>query len=75
MVIYGVMSLGLMFEKRKYAFWVELLRLIIFSGAIFALFSAAGVWIPGLVLAVAYGLASLIALFFLADKPQPAHAL
>lgn len=74
-VIYGVMSLGLMFEKRKYAFWVELLRLVIFSGAIFALFSVAGVWIPGLVLAVVYGLGSLIALFYLTEKPQPAHAI
>lgn len=74
-VIYGVMSLGLMFEKRKYAFWVELLRLIIFSGAIFALFSAAGAWIPGLTLAVVYGVSSLIALFYLTEKPQPAHAL
>jgi len=73
-VIYSVMSLGLMFEKRKYSFWVELIRLIVFAAAVFLFFQASGAIVVGSIIAGVYILGSLVALRLIADKPSPAHA-
>jgi len=70
-----VMSLGLMFEKRKYAFWVELVRLVIFSAATGWFFAAGGAVIAGVLVSATLLLASLAALKLISTKPRPVHAV
>lgn len=74
-VIYAVLSLGLMFEKRKYAALVEVVRLVIFSSAIVVFFQSMGAILYGGIVSGVYLAASLIALRMLSNKPEPAHAV
>lgn len=74
-VIYSVMSLGLMFEKRKYAVVVEVIRLLIFASAISWFMIASGSVSMGIATAALFLLISLGHLFYVADKPRPVHAV
>lgn len=74
-VIYAILSLGLMFEKRKYAALVEAIRLVIFSTAIVVFFQSTGTILVGAAVSGVYLLGSLIALRMLSTKHAPAHAV
>lgn len=74
-VVYSVMSLGLMFEKRKYASIVEVARLVIFAGALTWFLAASTTVVIASGIAGIYILGSLIHLRLVTEKPVPAHAL
>lgn len=74
-VIYSVMSLGLMFEKRKYAIPLELFRLALFAATVGWFLAASSSVIIAVVVCSLYVLLSLSALFFSSIKPRPAHAI
>lgn len=73
-VIYSVMSLGLMFEKRAYAMGIEMLRLVITAAIAIWLTAGSGV-LAGVIFAASYLLLSLGALRLVSVKPQGAHAV
>lgn len=73
-VIYSVMSLGLMFEKRAYAMGIEMLRLVLTASIAIWLMAGSGV-MAGVIFATLYMFLSLGALRFISVKPQRAHAV
>lgn len=74
-VVYSVMSLGLMFEKRKYALWVEFVRLVIFASALGWFLTAAHSTSAGVLISGVFLVVSLFHLLMISLKPRPAHAL
>lgn len=74
-IIYSVMSLGLMFEKRAYAFWTEMVRILIVSVLLaFVPLGETGIW-GSLAMAALYWLVSVFALRWVISKPAVVHAL
>jgi alkylglycerol monooxygenase len=69
LIIYSVMSLGLMFESRKYARWIEIFRILILSVLTGVMLAAVVGPILSTSIAVFYGLISLIALQIVLAKP------
>jgi len=60
-IIYSVMSLGLMFEKRAYAFWVEMIRILIASVLlVFLPLATVGVWLPILIGSLYFAISVLV---------------
>lgn len=74
-VIYSVMSLGLMFEKRKYAMPLEVVRLALFSATAGWFLITSTSLTTALVVCSSYLLLSLTALFLTSTKPRPVHAI
>ncbi len=73
-VIYSVMSLGLMFEKRSYSVRVEGIRLVISAAVmVWALMPLTGA-VAAIGMALAYLLASAAGLWYISAKPPLAHA-